>query len=336
MTNRRRFLKKIGLLGGAIALPILSKSAITHDIKLPKVNTNKSIVLSTWEHGLAANQKAMEVMLQGKSTLDAVEQGVMVPEADPLIRSVGYGGRPDRDGYVTLDAAIMDNKGNAGSVCFVQNYMHPISIARKVMEETKHVILSGEGAEQFAHEQGFEKKDLLTEKSKKSWEKWKIKSQYKTEVNIENHDTIGMVGLHNGEIATSCTTSGLAYKMHGRVGDSPIIGAGLFADGEIGACAATGVGEYVLKTQTTFLVVELMRQGKSPEEACISALQRIKSKYLDKNSSKQFQIGLVALNVNGEYAGYSLLSGYQYAIMVNGENKLIDAPYLVKRAPKHK
>ena len=330
MSNRRRFLKKLGLLSGSVALTgTIGSEVMAQDAKL-KVNQNKSIVLSTWRHGLAANDKAMETILNGGSSLDAVEQGVRVPEADPNVGSVGYGGRPDRDGHVTLDAAIMDAYGNAGSVCFIENYMHPISIARKVMEKTPHVILSGEGAEQFAKEQGFEKKDLLTERAKKDWESWKKKSNYNTEVNVENHDTIGMVALHNGEIVTSCTTSGLAYKMHGRVGDSPIIGAGLFADGEVGACAATGVGEYVLKTQTSFLVVELMRQGKSPEKACVIALQRIKEKYLDKNPDQAFQIGLIALNVSGDYAAYSLVPGFQYAIYHKGENVLIDAPSIVK------
>ena len=329
MDNRRSFIKKLGILGSGIAItPSLIAEGIP-DTK-PQRSSDKDIVLSTWSHGIPANARAMEVLKGGGSILDAVEKGVMVVESDADNGSVGLGGRPDRDGHVTLDACIMDAAGNAGSVCFLEGFEHPVSIARAVMEKTPHVILAGEGAAQFAREQGFDEIDLLTAKSKEEWEKWKKKSHYEPEINVENHDTIGMVGLHEGEVAGSCTTSGLAYKMHGRVGDSPIIGAGLFVDGEVGACACTGLGEYVLKSLTSFLVVELMGQGMSPEKACKSALERIKKKYMDKNPDLRFQVGLVAINVEGAYAGYSILPGYQYAIYQNNENVLIDAPYLTK------
>jgi len=330
MSNRRSFLKKIGLLSGGIVIANAAVSQIADKAKKPNKNKDKSIIISTWSHGLPANKQAMKTLNEGGSILDAVEQGVMVIESDADNGSVGLGGRPDRDGHVTLDACIMDAEGNAGSVCFIEGFEHPISIARAVMEKTPHVILAGDGAEQFAREQGFKEIDLLTPASKKAWEEWKKKSHYEPEVNVENHDTIGMVGINNGHVAGTCTTSGLAYKMHGRVGDSPIIGAGLFVDGEIGACAATGLGEYVLKSQTSFLVVELMRQGMTPQEACKSALERIKEKYLDKDKGLRFQVGLVAINVNGDYAGYSILPGYQYAVYQGNENVLIDAPYLMK------
>jgi len=299
--------------------------------KNKKKIANHTIFVSTWNHGVPANNEAHQVIENGGNIVDAVEKGVNVIESDPRYTSVGYGGLPDRDGNVTLDAALMDGKGNAGCVCFLQGFKNPISIARKVMEETPHVILVGEGASQFALSQGFKKTDLLTPESKKAWENWKVKAEYSPEVNVENHDTIGLVGLHQGELAASCTTSGMAFKMHGRVGDSPILGAGLFTDGEIGACAATGLGEYVLKSQTSFLVIELMRQGNSAEKACHMALSRIKEKFLDPNPELEFQVGLVVLGINGDYAGYSLLPGYQYALTIDGKTELIDAPYLIHK-----
>lgn len=329
MNNRRNFLKKTALFGGGILLSPLAKSE-NISFKINK-KSKQSIFVSTWNHGLPANTKAHEVIASGGSIIDAVVKGVNIIESDPMITSVGIGGMPDRDGHVTLDAAIMDGKGNAGCVCFLQGFENPISIARKVMEETPHVILVGEGAAQFARSQGFEEVELLTPSTKKAWEKWKIKSEYSPEVNVENHDTIGLVGLHNGELAASCTTSGMAFKMHGRVGDSPILGAGLFVDGEVGACAATGLGEYVLKSQTSFLVLELMRQGNSAEQACKLALERIKTKFLDPNPDLKFQVGLVVVGIEGTYAGYSILPGYQYALTIDGETELVNAPYLIEK-----
>jgi len=329
MTNRRNFLKKSALLGGSLIAAKWSSAEIAQAF-VPGENSSKSIFISTWNHGIPANAKAIEVVRGGGSTLDAVEKGVMIVESDPHVSSVGLGGWPDRDGHVTLDASIMNAVGDSGSVCFLEGFEHPISIARKLMEETPHVLLAGEGAAQFAREQGFEEINLLTPEAKKAWKDWKKNSKYEPIINIENHDTIGMLGIHNGELAGSCTTSGLAFKMHGRVGDSPIIGAGLYVDGEVGGCAATGLGEYVLKSLTSFLVVELMRQGKSPEEACKEALLRIKKKYLD-GKDLSFQVGLVALNLSGEYGGYSIYSGYTYAVNIDGESKIIEAPYLIER-----
>ena len=217
----------------------------------------------------------MEVLQAGGNALDAVEQGCMIEEANEKGQSVGKGGLPDRDGNVTLDACIMDKQGNCGSVVYLQNITHAVSVARKVMEDTPHVMLAGEGAKQFAISKGFQPEDLLTEASKKAWKEWKVKSEYKPIINIENHDTIGMLAIDkNGDISGACTTSGLAYKMGGRVGDSPIIGSGLFVDNEIGACVATGLGEEVVKTVGSFLVVELMRQGKLPQEACEEAISK--------------------------------------------------------------
>ncbi len=269
----------------------------------------RPIVICTWDFH-KASAKAWDILRDGGNSLDAVEQGVRIEEADVDNQTVGVGGRPDRDGNVTLDACIMDKAGNCGAVLAMQNIAHPVSVARKVMEETPHVMLAGKGAEQFAYEMGFEKTDLLTEKSKQEWLEWKKTSKYEPIINIENHDTIGMLAIDkNGDISGACTTSGMAYKMAGRVGDSPIIGAGLFVDNEVGGATATGVGEEVVRTVGSFLIVELMRQGKSPQAACEEGVKRI----IAKNQEKQdFQIGFIAINKNGETGGYCIHPGFTY------------------------
>ena len=264
-----------------------------------------------------------------KSALDAVEQGCMIEEANTNNQSVGKGGLPDRDGNVTLDACIMNKDGDCGAVVYMQNITHAVSVARKVMEETPHVMLAGKGAEQFAYEKGFKKENLLTEASKKAWEDWKIKSEYKPIINIENHDTIGMLAIDkNGDISGACTTSGLAYKMAGRVGDSPIIGSGLFVDNEVGAAVATGLGEEVVKTVGSFLVVELMRQGSTPQEACEEAVNRIVSK--PNSDYKNFQVGYIAVNKQGETGSYSIHKGFSMTKYHDGQNHNIESPYFLK------
>jgi N4-(beta-N-acetylglucosaminyl)-L-asparaginase len=234
------------------------------------------MILSTWNHGQAANAKAWAVLENGGSVLDAVEQGVAVVESDLSNRSVGLGGLPDREGKVTLDACIQDHDGRAGAVAFLQEIENPISVARAIMERTPHVMLVGSGAEQWALENGFSKREVEIPEVRRAWQEWLKSGQYKPKANVENHDTIGLVAMDaNGRMAGACTTSGLAYKIHGRVGDSPIIGAGLFVDGEVGAACATGVGELVIRTAGSHTVVELMRQGLDPVEACGQAVQRI-------------------------------------------------------------
>ena len=316
--SRRRFIQNSAALGAGMVVATSCESPTPKQ----RIRSTKPKVISTWNHGLPANEGAWKVLGQGGSALDAAEQGVMVVEADPESMSVGYGGLPDRDGKVTLDACIMDHQGNAGSVSFLQDIMHPISVARKVMEETPHVMLVGEGAKQFALEQGFEAMDLLTPAAKAAWEKWLETSEYKPIVNVENHDTIGMICQDaNGNISGSCTTSGMAYKMHGRVGDSPIIGAGLYVDNDYGACVATGMGELMLKTLGSFLVVELMRQGKTAQEACEAAIQRI----VDKLDYKDFQVGYLAMDIEGNTGAYCIHPGFNYAEMSDGNNQLIDS-----------
>ncbi len=327
MTSRRDFIKKSTLASAFVigGLPEFGKAETRPYSNSPA----KPIVLSTWAHGLPANDVAWKILSAGGRALDAVEQGVMVVEADPTNTSVGLGGFPDRDGHVTLDASIMDEKGNCGSVACIEHILHPISVARMVMEKTPHVMIVGDGALQFALENGFKKSTQgMSPAVKAAWEKWKAENHYTPKIDKNNHDTIGMVAMDsNGDLSGSCTTSGLSWKIHGRVGDSPIIGDGMFVDNEIGAACATGLGEAVMKICGSHLIVELMRNGKTPQQACEEAINRIARK---QSNYKSLQVGFLALNKNGEIGAYSLVKGFNYAVAVNGENKLFDADYLVK------
>lgn len=275
--------------------------------------TIKPVVISTWEHGRAANTAAWSILSAGGNALEAVEAGVRVTEANPKGRTVGIGGRPDRDGIVTLDASIMNHLGNCGSVAALQDILHPITVARMVMEKTPHVMLVGEGARQFAVDQGLPTTNLLTEESKREWEEWLSENpDYRPPINVENHDTIGLLALdQQGNLAGACTTSGAAYKYHGRVGDSPIIGAGLYVDNEVGAATATGWGEAVIRACGSFLVVELMRQGHSPTEACRLAVDRVISKNPDW---QDIQVGFIALDKYGRTGGYCIQPNFNYAL----------------------
>ncbi len=322
--DRRDFLTRSAVAASGLALASITAAQCTGPSPVVKNNeVSGPLVISTWIHGMAANEEAMRVIMAGGRALDAAEAGVKIPEADPDNMSVGLGGLPDRDGKVTLDACIMDENGNAGSVCFLEHIMHPISVARLVMEKTPHVMLAGEGALQFALENGFQKENLLTDKALKAWEKWKTTSQYKPVPNIENHDTIGLITIdQQGNISGACTTSGMGFKIHGRVGDSPIIGAGLFVDNEVGGATATGTGELVMKTLGSFLVVELMRQGYTPQKACEEAVNRIVK--TNKNIEGH-QVGYIAVNKQGETGAYCLLPGFNYALFKDGKNTLIDS-----------
>lgn len=326
MNSRRKFLHKIGV--GSLALGIVPKW--TQATQSNRVN--KPIVLSTWDFGLKANEEAWKVLSNGGRALDAVEQGVRLTEADPSERSVGYGGRPDRDGKVTLDACIMDEYAGIGSVAALEHIKHPISVARAVMEKTPHVMLVGAGALQFAKEQGFQEENLLTGESEREWKEWLKTAKYEPVVNIENHDTIGMIALdNNGNLSGACTTSGMAFKMHGRVGDSPIIGAGLYVDNEIGAATATGHGEEVIRTVGSHLVVELMRQGYAPQKACEEAVNRIvKFTHNRKKSLDNIQVGFIALNKKGEYGAYCIHGGFNYAKYDAKGNELIKSNSYLK------
>lgn len=328
MATRRKFLKLSALTA---SLFTVNKSKAT-ELLQERPDPVKPVVLSTWRFGVEANAAAWEVLSKKGRALDAVEAGVKVPEADPGERSVGLGGRPDRDGRVTLDACIMDENMNIGSVACLEHIVHPISVARAVMEKTPHVMLVGEGALQFALKQGFKKENLLTSESEKEWREWLKESKYKPVANIENHDTIGMIALDmDGNLSGACTTSGMAFKMHGRVGDSPIIGAGLYVDNEVGAATATGHGEEVIRMAGSHAVVELMRQGIAPEEACKQVVQRIITSAKKRNKPlSELQIGFIAINKNGEHGAYCLQKGFNYAVYSPGmKNELFDSKSLI-------
>ena len=289
--------------------------------KLRAVNLNFTPMvrsISTWKT-TEANQKAGQMLDKGEHALDAAVAGVAIEEENPKNTTVGYGGAPDRTGKVTLDACVMNHLGDCGSVVAVENIVNVARLAKDVMEKTPHVMLSGKGAEEFAISQGYKKTDLLTEQSKREWKEWLKDQDYRPIINIENHDTIGMLCIDkNNNLSGACTTSGLAYKMKGRVGDSPIIGSGLFIDNKIGGAVATGLGEEVVKTVGSFLVVELMRQGLSPQEACEKAVKRIVSNNSQEN---KFQVAYIAMNKKGEVGSYSIEPGFTYMDYVNGENK---------------
>ena len=307
MTTRRKFIQL-----GALA----SVASVIKTWGKPAVKVSKPVVISTWNFGAGANVEAWKILSADGRALDAVEAGARVPEGDPKESSVGLGGLPDRDGRVTLDSCIMDEFANCGAVACLEHIVHPVSVARKVMEKTPHVFLVGEGALKFALDQGFKKEKLLTKESEKAWKEWLKTAKYKPVANIENHDTIGIVAVDTKQnLSGACTTSGMAYKMHGRVGDSPIIGAALFVDNEIGAATSTGVGEEVIRIVGSHLVVELMRQGNSPQQACELAVARIVKNQPQK--SKEIQVGFLALNKNREYGAYALQKGFTYAVYSN-------------------
>ena len=335
MTDRRTLLSLslaapiAALAGQAVAKPAKPKG---------KAKVTRPCVVSTWDFGVAANAAAWEILKRGGNSLDAIEAGARVPEADPRNHSVGRAGYPDRDGHVSLDASIMDGDLRCGAVAALEHIAHPISVARLVMEKTPHVMLVGEGALQFALQQGFPREELLTPESEAAWKEWQKTANYQPVMNSEmgtygkgtpgqggspapgskipgdafNHDTIGMLALDaNGHMSGACTTSGMAWKMRGRVGDSPIIGAGLYVDGEVGGATSTGVGEEVIRTCGSFLVVELMRQGHSPQEACEEAVMRIVKRRPE--AVKTLQVGFLALNTRGESGAFAIHKGFVYA-----------------------
>lgn len=315
MKSRREFLK-MATAGAAVA-----PFRVMANVDAPPM---KPVVISTWNFGMNANREAWKILSTGGRALDAVEAGARYTEADPSVQTVGYGGFPDRDGHVTLDSCIMDEHGNCGSVAVLEHIKHPVSVARMVMEKTPHIMLAGEGALQFALANGFNKENLLTEPSEKAWREWLKTAQYKPVINVENHDTIGIVALDDkGNLSGACTTSGLAFKMRGRIGDSPIIGAGLYVDNDVGAATATGVGEEVIRIVGCHLVVELMRQGHAPEEACRMAVERIIEKNPEK--AKQVQVGFLALNKQGVYGAYCLQPGFTYAVRTAQVEQLMNS-----------
>ena len=338
MASRRKFLQLSTTgLAGLAAAPLAAVGGPAS----PAVG--KPVVISTWDAGVNANRGAWKILGAGGYALDAVEAGVMVTEAEQSC-CVGLGGRPDRDGIVTLDACIMDERFNCGSVAALERIKHPVSVARRLMERTPHVMLVGEGAQQFAVAQGFPlEPQKLSDEAVQAYREWLKTSQYQPVVNVENsgrrpvgpaggnpnHDTIAMLALDaQGRLSGSCTTSGMAFKMHGRVGDSPIIGAGLFVDPAVGAAAATGQGEDVIRMAGAHTVVELMRQGRSPQAACREAAERIRA--IKGVKAKDIQVAFIALNSQGQAGAYALQKGFNYALSTTDTPQLLNSEFVLK------
>jgi N4-(beta-N-acetylglucosaminyl)-L-asparaginase len=324
--DRRRFLQ-LPLAG--IPLMLLENAS---GQKLGIVSSGRfamPVVVSTWDSGVTANNAAWPILQKGGRGLDAVEAAGRASEDEPSC-CVGLSAWPDRDGHVTLDSCIMDGSGDIGAVSFLERIKHPVSVARKVMEMTPHVLLSGEGAQKFAVANGFPLEDgRLSPDAEKEWRKWLEKSKYKPGINIENkrafaapyffddgtanHDTMGTVAIDaKGKLSGMVTTSGLAFKMRGRVGDSPIIGAGLFVDNEVGAATSSGVGEEVIRICGTHTVIEQMRIRRTPEQACREAIRRIVKR--DPVKAKEIQVGFLALSRTGEVGAFSIAKGFTYAV----------------------
>lgn len=338
MLNRRKFLKL-----SALAAPVIS----TKDSLLTGMGVNtKPIVISTWDSGMPVNAAAWKILSAGGRALDAVEAGAIYIENE-INCCVGLGGYPDRDGIVTLDSCIMDEFANCGAVAGLERIKHPVSVARMVMEKTPHVILVGAGAQQFALENGFKLESAeLSVDAKKAYAEWLKNSEYKPVINIENkktngpfapnffedgsanHDTMGLLAMDvKANLSGAVTTSGMAFKLHGRIGDSPVIGAGLFVDNEVGAATSSGTGEEVIRICGTHLVVEFMRQGYSPENACKKAVERIVKR--DKEKAKSLQVGFLAMNKKGQYGAYAIQEGFVYAVKSEKENTIHPSKYLI-------
>ncbi len=333
-SSRRSFLR-----WSVLSLPGISALTCTP----PTVR--KPLVISTWDSGAIANAAAWPVLEQGGTALDAVEQAGIAIENN-INCCVGLGGNPDRDGFVTLDACIMDHLANIGSVAFLERIKHPVSVARKVMETTPHVLLVGSGAQQFALANGFTLEPAeLSPGAEESYRKWLEKAEYRPVINIENlkeraekangpfapnrlengapnHDTMGTLALDtNQNLSGMCTTSGMGFKMRGRVGDSPIIGAGLFVDNEVGAVTCSGQGEEVIRVAGSHLVVEFMRQGASPEEACKKAVERIVKR--DPERAREFQVGFIALNKYGQIGAFAVQPDFSYTLTQEDQSAVV-------------
>jgi N4-(beta-N-acetylglucosaminyl)-L-asparaginase len=325
MTDRRTFLRTASLSLPALALA---------DTAFAKTTLSRGPrVVSTWDFGVGANRAAWTSLAAGGTALDAVEAGARWVESELCNSTVGHCGNPDRDGVLTLDASIMDGDGRCGAVAAIEDIAHPVSVARAVMEKSPHVLLVGAGAQQFALQNGFEKTPLLTDSARQAWRVCLKTSRYQPQMNVErgqpgdarNHDTLGILALDaHGHLAGACTTSGMAFKLHGRVGDSPIIGAGLYVDNDVGAATASGVGEEMLRNAASFLVVEFMRQGHSPTQACRLAIARVVHKRPE--ASKHLQVCFLAMNKDGEVGAYALHKGFVYAVCdANKQDSLLDA-----------
>jgi isoaspartyl peptidase/L-asparaginase-like protein (Ntn-hydrolase superfamily) len=329
-TSRREFLAQAASV--TVVARAMTGTATAEDQRpAPSPSEPGPLVISTWPFGKPSNEMTLKVLKDGGSPLDAVEQGIRLTESDLGNPSVGLGGIPNSEGIVQLDACIMSGPGHrAGSVAAVTGFQHPISIARRVMETTRHVMLVGEGAMRFASQHGFEKGPEVTEGQREAWKKWKAE-QPKPAVGgarppAPNHDTLALLLLApDGNIYGGCSTSGWGYKLPGRVGDSPIIGGGLYVDNEVGAAGATGIGENVMRYCGSFLIVELMRQGRHPQDACIEAIQRIAR--LDPKGF-DLSINFIALDKQGRYGAAGTGTGFQYSVAGSQFSRVEQSPGL--------
>jgi N4-(beta-N-acetylglucosaminyl)-L-asparaginase len=315
--NRRDFIRSIAAAGVLAEVPALA----------PRSDGQGPVFLSTWKHGKPANERAAEVFHGGGSLLDAVEKGINVPEEDPKVTSVGYGGLPNSEGVVELDAGIMDGtRHRAGAVCGLRGVKTPISVARLVLEKTSHTTMGGIGLQQFAEEMGFHFEQLLTPESLERWMEWKANPHHETFwLSPENHDTIGMVATDGkGHIAAGCSTSGLAWKIPGRIADSPLVGCGYYADDSAGGASATGNGDLMSNYCTSVTIVHMMARGASPQEACEELLRNmVKSDARNKTSA----CAVIAMNTRGEVGAASMNPQFhlQYALWKNSESKMLDS-----------
>ena len=322
MTSRRSLLASLGTIGTFSLAAPFSRAATA-----ATGGRSGAFSVSTCDCGPAAYAAAVARLAAGGSLIDAVEAGAMVPEADPTNHSVGYSGYPDRDGHVTLDAVIMDDAGGVGAVAALENTVHAISVARRVMERTPHTFLVGEGATQFARDQGFPQQSLLTPDSEKAWREWLKTAKYQPEANSEvrgltpartpggalDHDTIGLLArTADGRMAGACTTSGMAFKMRGRVGDSPQVGSGLYVEAGVGGATSTGVGEEVTRVAGSARVVASMRGGAPAQQACEEVVRHIAK--LRGDAIRGVQVGFLALDPKGNVGAFCLLPGFTYAV----------------------
>ena len=350
--SRRHFLKTGAGAGAAALLAGSRPSRLFADEGLPAPPAGRPRVVASG-NGIRATAKAMEMIQAGSDPLDAVIAGVNIVEDDPEDMSVGYGGLPNEDGIVELDSSVMYGPTHtAGAVAALRNLKNPSQVARLVMERTDHVLLVGEGALRFAKAHGFKEEELLTERSREIWLRWKEtmsdrdnwfppKSEKLPEELrqvMSTHGTINCLAIDEaGRLAGVTTTSGLSWKIAGRVGDSPIIGAGLYVDNEIGAAGSTGRGEANLQTCASFRVVEAMGRGLSPEQACFEACKAVAAKtklvprLCDAQGRPNFELDFYALNKKGEFGAAGLFQGGKYAVHDGLENRFRDVAYLFKR-----
>ncbi len=349
---RRRDFLRTGVQ--AVAGSVIGLKVSTPVLGAPAIITNSfTPVAISSRNGMAATAKAIEIVENGGDCLDAAVAGVKIQEDDPEDTSVGYGGLPNERGVVQLDASVMHGETHrAGAVGALENIRYPSEVAKLVMERTNRVLLVGKGALEFARMYGFKEENLLTERARELWQYWiENRSKFddymtpKEDIEnippqlrhyIENGGTINLNVLDtHGNLGGCTTTSGLSFKIPGRVGDSPIIGAGLYVDNEFGAAGSTGRGEANLQTCASFLVVEEMGRGKSPTDACIEVCRRVversKVEYLWRNDIPAFNVNFYAINTKGDFGCASILSGTEFTVNDGNGSRYVDAAYLYER-----